>query len=661
MNQICKLKPYLKINKNILSDITPHVRSYFTASEIANIYGFPNNPLTNTNKTTVVGVVSFGGGLVGNVSSTGILTGGDVQAYWASLGISSLNMPTVVVVLVNGARNSPNPSDGATIENTIDIETIGASCPTSKLTIILYIAPNSFSSFTTVFNYILNTPVPVNGLNLKPSIISVSWGASENSFGSSTANSIDSVFATAVSRGINICCAAGDNGSSDGVNDGLNHCDFPSSSPNVISCGGTRLVCPNYTYDNSTIETVWNSGGYATGGGVSNIFSLPTYQSSLAKSGRSVPDISLDADPNTGVVYTIGGSSMVVGGTSIVAPAIAGYLACTNINYFINTNLYTSYNTLYTTCYNDITVGNNGAFSASSGYDNCTGIGSMIGNALTTKLVTGVNNISVTGIVVNNSSISVNVSGTSQILGTISPFNATNQSVIWSSNNTGIATVVNGLITGVSTGTTTITVTTIDGSYNANVSVTVALGVSSVSVVPTSITLHPIQTSQIVATVLPSNALNKNVTWSTNRSNIATVNSSGLITAIGNGTATITVTTQDGNKTAIVAVIVTTLVTSVRVNLTSVTLRPNNTRQITATVLPATASNKIITWSSSNTNIATVSNQGLIQGLRVGNAIITVRTQDGNKTATVAVRVNASLIYGNVKLLHSLIDKYKRT
>ena len=660
MNQINKLNPYVRINKiNLASGPMPLVRSYFTATEIASIYGFPNNPLANTNKTTVVGVISFGGGLVGNVSSTGILTGGDVQAYWASLGISSENMPTVVVVLVNGARNSPNPADGATIENTIDIETIGACCPTSKLTIILYIVPNSFNSFITVFNYALNTPVPVNGMNLKPSIISVSWGASEDSFGPSLANSINTVFATAVSRGINICCAAGDNGSNDGINDGLNHCDFPSSSPNVISCGGTRLVCPNYVYDNQTVETVWNNNGYATGGGVSNIFSLPSYQSTLGRIRRSVPDISLDADPATGVIYIIGGSSMVVGGTSIVSPAIAGYLACTNINYFINTNLYTSYNTLYTTCYNDITVGNNGAFSASNGYDNCTGIGSMIGGALTTKLITGVNNISVTGIIVNNSSVSINVSATSQILATIAPFNATNQSVTWSSSNTGIATVVNGLITGVSTGTTTVTVTTIDGSYSASVSVTVIIGVTSVSVVPTSITLRPTQTSQIVATVLPSNAPNKNVSWSTSRPTVATVNSSGLITAVGNGTATITVTTQNGNKTATVAVTVTTLVTSVRVNLTSVTLRPNLTRQITATVLPSTASNKSITWSSSNTNVATVSNQGLIRGLRVGNATITVRTIDGNKTATVAVRVNASLIFSNKKILHTLINKYK--
>jgi len=659
MNQTNKLNPYFKIsNVNLSSGLKPLVRSYFTGSEIASIYGFPNNPIANLNKTTVVGVISFGGGLVGNVSSTGILTGGDVQAYWASLGISAENMPTVVVVLVNGASNRPNPSDGATIENTIDVETIGASCPTSKLTIILYISPNSLSAFTTVMNYALNTPVPVNGLNLKPSIISVSWGTSESNFGSSLANSINSVFATAVSRGINICCASGDNGSSDGVNDGQNHCDFPGSSPNVICCGGTSLICPNYIYDNSTTETVWNRNGYATGGGISNIFSLPSYQTTLAKSNRSTPDISLDADPGTGVVYTIGGNSIVIGGTSIVAPAIAGFLACTNINYFINTRLYTLYNTLYSTCYNDITVGNNGAFSASVGYDNCTGVGSMIGNGLTAQLVSGVSNISVTGITVNNSSITVNVTTTNQILATIAPFNATNQAVTWASNNTGIATVTNGLVTGVSAGTTTVTVTTQDGSFVGSIAVTVVIGVTSVSVNPTSVSLRPAQTSQITAIVLPSNAPDKTVTWSTSRPTVATVNSSGLIQAVANGTATITATTQSGNKTATVNVTVTTLVTSVRVNVTSVTLRPNITRQITATVLPSTASNKAITWSSSNTNIATVSNQGLIRGLRVGNATITVRTQDGNKTATVAVRVNASLIFGNKRILASLINKY---
>ena len=150
-------------------------RSWFKATELASIYAFPSP----SSAKVVVGVISFGGGLFGTVNGAGILTGGDVQAYWAYCGIAPANMPTVVVVPIGGATNTPSTTDGATAENTLDVQTIGACCPTSNLTIIMYISPNTLAGFGNVFNYALNTAVTVNGLSVKPSILSVSWGAPE--------------------------------------------------------------------------------------------------------------------------------------------------------------------------------------------------------------------------------------------------------------------------------------------------------------------------------------------------------------------------------------------------------------------------------------------------------------------------------------------------
>ena len=274
-----------------VSDTTPQgQRKWFKPTEYASIYKFP----TPTANPIVIGVISFGGGLVGQLSS-GILTNGDVQAFWTSLGIPTENHPTVAMVFVDGATNSPYPITGATSENTLDVQMIGACCPSSNLTIIIYIAPNSLNSFKNVFNFALNNPVLVNGTLMKPSIISCSWGAPEVYF--SNIQQYDSIFARAVSQGVNIFVATGDFGSSNGL-PGAN-CDFPSSSPNVIACGGTSLTCPSYTYDSETIELSWKDGG----GGISKYFTKPSYQQSITGSNRHTPDLALNADPATGVLF----------------------------------------------------------------------------------------------------------------------------------------------------------------------------------------------------------------------------------------------------------------------------------------------------------------------------------------------------------------------
>ena len=162
--------------------------------------------------------------------------------------------------------------------------------------------------------------------------------------------------------------------------------------------------------------------------------------------------------------------------------------------------------------------------------------------------------VPVTGVTVSPAAVIVGAGATQQLTPTVSPANATNKTVTYSSNNTGVATVNSaGLITAVTSGSATITVTTQDGAKTAAVAVTVNssnVAVTSVSLTPASATLAVGATQQLTATVLPSNATNKSVSYASNNTGVATVNNSGLVTAVSNGTATITVTTADGNKTS---------------------------------------------------------------------------------------------------------------
>ena len=336
-----------------------------------------------TANPVVVGVISFGGGLYGTLTN-GVLSNGDVQNYWTSLGITS--QPKVIIAPISGARNNPNFNDGgSTIENTIDVETIGACCPTSNLTIILYIAPNTLSNFYTIVNYMINTPVVVSGISYVPNIISCSWGLAERSFSTTLLTSINTILNTASNRGINICTATGDFGSNDGVGGSSKNADFPSSSPYVTGVGGTTLTVPSpfpssgYTAS-GVIETAWSSGG----GAVSVKFAKPTYQSAIIGTSRSVPDIALVADPKTGVSFLIAGGTYTVGGTSVAAPIFAAFLAAIKPNGFVNGKLYTNAGT---TCFHDIVSGSNGGYKAGPGYDNCTGLGSINGGVLAPYLI----------------------------------------------------------------------------------------------------------------------------------------------------------------------------------------------------------------------------------------------------------------------------------
>jgi kumamolisin len=199
----------------------------------------------------------------------------------------------------------------------------------------------------------------------------------------------------AAALGVTVSVAAGDGGSSDGESDGQPHADFPATSPSVLACGGTRLSSSG---DTITGEVVWNETAAdegATGGGVSTVFALPTWQANANVPaapngfvGRGVPDVAGNADPLTGYDVLVDGQSEVVGGTSAVAPLWAGLIA--RLNQQLGKSLGLVNAALYGTegnGFRDITQGNNGAYQAGAGWDACTGWGSPDGTALLTALL----------------------------------------------------------------------------------------------------------------------------------------------------------------------------------------------------------------------------------------------------------------------------------
>ena len=225
----------------------------------------------------------------------------------------------------------------------------------------------------------------------------------------------------------------------------------------------------------------------------------------------------------------------------------------------------------------------------------------------------------------------------------IAPADAENQSVTWSTSDKSVVTVEGGTVTAIKAGEATVTVTANDkGSVKAECKVTVTaakVAVTGVSLDKTTLTVAAGGNAKLTATVAPANATNKSVTWSSSNQAIATVDSEGNVTVKSAGTATITVTTKDGGKTATCTVTVGIPVTGVSLNKTSLTLTKGKSAKLTATVAPANATNKNVTWSSSDRAVATVDSEGNVTANAAGTATITATTEDGNKTAECKVTV----------------------
>jgi uncharacterized protein YjdB len=204
------------------------------------------------------------------------------------------------------------------------------------------------------------------------------------------------------------------------------------------------------------------------------------------------------------------------------------------------------------------------------------------------------------------------------------------------------------LVTAKTTGTATITVTAANVEYTATCTVTVTAGivVTGVSLNKTATSLVVGGTETLLATVAPTIATNQNVTWSSDNTSVATVSRAGVVTALSAGTSTITATTDDGSHTATCAVTVVATsiaVTGVSVSPTTLSLKPDATQKLIATITPSNATNKNVTWTSSNTSVAVVAAYGgRITAKAAGTANISVTTADGNKTATCVVTVSAA-------------------
>ncbi len=257
--------------------------------------------------------------------------------------------------------------------------------------------------------------------------------------------------------------------------------------------------------------------------------------------------------------------------------------------------------------------------------------------------------IPVTGIELNNSTVSVEEGSTVTLLETVKPSTATNKNVTWSSANEDVATVNGGVVTAKKKGTTTITVTTEDGGKTASCEVTVnekkqeIIAVQSISLDKQEISLGVGKTGRLVEKIIPSTATNKNVTWSSANEDVATVNG-GVVTAKKKGTTTITVTTEDGGKIASCKINVTKEETIVHVekielNKTQKTVQVGDTTNLIVSFTPSNASNKNIKWESSDTSVATITEAGVITAVKEGKTIIKAISEDGDKQATCELTV----------------------
>ncbi len=364
---LVRCKPYFKLRSQVkhfvprttVSAELAAAPAPWTVPSLCAAYNWP----TALSASGVIAIVELGGGWVQS----------DMDAFF-----QGLNQPTpqITDVSVDGTQNSPNQSVGssndADYEVALDIQVAGASffaATARAATIRMYWSQDIASAVQKAAQ---------DGCD----VCSFSWGADEATWGAAAAQAMDQAAAAATAAGMVVFAASGDNDSSDGGSTPAN-VDAPASCPHVIGCGGT--------YKTSSEEIVWNdspgqTNGQGTGGGYSTIFPVQSWQigapppptGTTAGTGRMIPDVSADADPNTGYDIYVHGAGTVVGGTSAVAPLYAGLFASFGTKLgFITPTLWQNQN-----AFNDITSGDNGAYKAQPGPDPCTGIGSPIGTAL---------------------------------------------------------------------------------------------------------------------------------------------------------------------------------------------------------------------------------------------------------------------------------------
>ncbi|MEP6549046.1 MAG: S53 family peptidase [Gammaproteobacteria bacterium] len=358
------------------------------ATAFAARYHFPtafkNKALNGMGQT--IAIIELGGGYRSS----------DLKIFFKEIGVTK---PPVSAISVDHAGNKPSNSNPADGEVMLDIEVAGAVAP--KARIAVYFAPNNGDQ-----GFMDAISAAVHDAERKPSVVSISWGGPESSADAQGIQAFHEIFVAGAAMGVSICVAAGDHGTADldaSEWDGKIHVDHPAVDDMVLACGGTQV-------DKTNKDVVWNDGtpfdttvqgggGWATGGGISELVAVPAYQNSSrlpksivnGKAGRGVPDIAMSA---TNYFTRIDGFEGASGGTSAVAPLMAALIALLNQAKgknvgFLNPFLYSN---AKAGVVHDVTKGTNAikgtikGYSAGPGWDACSGLGTPDGSAILNKL-----------------------------------------------------------------------------------------------------------------------------------------------------------------------------------------------------------------------------------------------------------------------------------
>lgn len=358
------------------------------ATDFATRYNFPTqqNGTVLDGSGQTIAIIELGGGYQSS----------DLQIFFQEIGTP---MPNISSISVDNAGNDPTTADSADGEVMLDIEVAGAVAPGANIAV--YFAPNNGDQ-----GFLDAISAAVHDSQRNPSVISISWGSPENSTDQQGINAYHDLFAAAGALGVTICVAAGDHGTADldaAHWDQKIHVDHPACDDLVLACGGTQIDPA------SGQDVVWNDGtpfdvntpgggGWAGGGGVSEIFAVPGYQAKAnvpvsidnGQPGRGVPDIAMSATNYFTRVDTFEGAS---GGTSAVVPLMAALVARLNQAKqknvgFLNPFLYAHAANVVT----DVTSGTNAithtvkGYNAGVGWDACTGLGTPNGTAMLNTL-----------------------------------------------------------------------------------------------------------------------------------------------------------------------------------------------------------------------------------------------------------------------------------
>ncbi len=298
----------------------------------------------------------------------------DLTQFWSAAKVSQSLSNITFIQAVAGTL------PGLSGEESLDVEYSSSMGASSKVRVY---ASRSLSdaNLDTTFQRVISDLQS----GVKITQVSISLGECETDESTGELSTDDQYFATMTALGASVFVSTGDSGSQE-CGGGTNTPSFYSTSPHVAAAGGTSLKLSGTT-------VVSETGWVDSGGGISTYFAKPSYQSGLAYSKRAVPDLSADADPNTGVLVIVNGQQNQFGGTSVSSPVLAGLIGLVNAKRIaagkggiglLDTYIYPL---LGTTSFRDIKSGNNGGYSAKVGYDLVTGIGAPLLKQLLPKLL----------------------------------------------------------------------------------------------------------------------------------------------------------------------------------------------------------------------------------------------------------------------------------